>query len=577
MKKTTYADIIIYGDGIQAVAAAETASQIFEGDPKGEGKKIVLIAPNIQHELGGMSTSVGKNLFEVRNNLENGLLYQGGSFYNLYNGIKKPDGTDTTDIPEELFEGMGKYFSTSDMSNRLKRYIGYHKNISVIYGKDIQSVTCEQDRISEIKLREIGRVNNDTVWGYGRETVAGNANAIFIDASEEGRLTRLSGVRCVTGRGDWTNEDTAKLADETGSLGRQQAATLMIKLKGINPVEKGDMLVDKDKLTGVKCCYGGLEKYRDPNGAIQQINHMLTSLLGCQFCVSPIVAVQDGPDSDEWWADVIQVFNVDARARNKDKGTDNYPKDMIPGVRSYDDAYITTCDDLKVNKSSILAALRQFDGFENVDFATNSNGTPKVGKMLYIRESIHTPSDPDKMEAGADRSNYALTLDESYIGGVSSESGYDLENYKLRIGIGFGPENLYPYTMDETLKNGYAWEPSLLDVLRHDLRPPKEIMPKLPVYIPSGVLKTNQKQNLLLAGYALNMASFSLGELRTVPNLCVMADMAGIIAAGSVLLKSNVQTIIEDEKHIAMFRKISNKLMQCVYEKDESAGLSDKH
>ena len=55
---------------------------------------------------------------------------------------------------------------------------------------------------------------------------------VFIDASDEGRLTRLAGEPFVVGRQDWPWE---YLPEDEKEMARQQAATLMFQVKEYVP------------------------------------------------------------------------------------------------------------------------------------------------------------------------------------------------------------------------------------------------------------------------------------------------------------------------------------------------------
>ena len=54
--------------------------------------------------------------------------------------------------------------------------------------------------------------------------------------------------------------------------------------------------------------------------------------------------------------------------------------------------------------------------------------------------------------------------------------------------------------------------------------------PTNPVYLPYEALITTYVSNLLLPGYAANVSSFAWGEIRVLPNLCVLGDAAGVAA-----------------------------------------------
>lgn len=57
----------------------------------------------------------------------------------------------------------------------------------------------------------------------------------------------------------------------------------------------------------------------------------------------PFNMAQDGPGSDEWWVNMLLVFNVDGRAYNRDLTGDTsylFPSDMRSDYKTVDDAWV---------------------------------------------------------------------------------------------------------------------------------------------------------------------------------------------------------------------------------------------
>lgn len=92
---------------------------------------------------------------------------------------------------------------------------------------------------------------------------------------------------------------------------------------------------------------------------------------------------QDGPGSDEWWVNMLLVFNVDGRAYNRDLTGDTsylFPSDMRSDYKTVDDAWVAARKVL--DYPDFLPALRSFLGFEGADLVRDKNGDPVVGNSL---------------------------------------------------------------------------------------------------------------------------------------------------------------------------------------------------
>ena len=126
-------------------------------------------------------------------------------------------------------------------------------------------------------------------------------------------------------------------------------------------------------------------EYKDSGSKIAAFNKKYASQ---GYMIKPVNAAQNGKNLDEWWANTFLIFDVDGRANHRDKGTRFYPT-MLAGTKNVDDAWVDAHQFLKDKKDEVLGALREFPGFVNADFVTDSAGYPEVGDVLYIRETVH--------------------------------------------------------------------------------------------------------------------------------------------------------------------------------------------
>ena len=81
----------------------------------------------------------------------------------------------------------------------------------------------------------------------------------------------------------------------------------------------------------------------------------------------------------------------------------------------------------------------------------------------------------------------------------------------------------------KTAVSGRIWNYDGYRKMRPDLNI-QDNAPTNPVYLPYEALITTYVSNLLLPGYAANVSSFAWGEIRVLPNLCVLGDAAGVAA-----------------------------------------------
>lgn len=459
-EETEKYDVVIYGGTFAGCAAARTAAQL------APESSILVIVPAPERVLGGIGTAGGQNFFDVR--LWRGYPVAAGSFARWYGEA-------------------GQFYNTKKMADLLAVDLARHKNITVLWGYDVREVQKKpaeggfasrikrlQDlsgierpsnlsgskgrafppqtgllpqtgpdlrkssfssRITALRLREVCRDDEGAVaWGKGLRKIAGR---VFIDASDDGRLTRLAGASVTVGRGDWPkNEGTVPLDEKRPEsvrhgeavIGRkeasrrqadlrrqaaarrqpaacQQAATLMFKVAGVvvpeTPRQTGDFLFLKDP-SGSWGIIGGADTYRS-NPVVVDFNDRYAPR---GFALKPLNAAQDGAGSDQWWVNALLIFNVDGRACRRDLGTGRYPQDKRPDALDVDEALLKARE--LIARPEFLEALRQFSaadgrggryGFHRAELVKDESGRPVTGDVLYIRETIHLQKGPFQKSA----------------------------------------------------------------------------------------------------------------------------------------------------------------------------------
>lgn len=487
-------DIVIYGGGLQAVAAAVKAAET------GPGLSIALIVPYPDRELGGIGTTGGQNFWDTRS--FNDKLYQGGTFTQWH----------------KLFDTG---YSVQKFSDYLIRAIEIYDNIDPYYCRDIKKVSLSEE--SNIKSVEIGEIYRDNAgyiaWSNNGVGAVINGD-IFIDASEDCRLLRLGdnerggdGSIVSVGRYDWPIEHLSnnEILEETGI---QMSATLMFKVKGIKSGIYGDMSFGKDG----NLAWGGNNIYEN-SYLIKNFNDTYGPM---GFSIKAVNASRDGEGSDEWWVNCFVIYNVDARAASRDLGTENYPDDMLTGSVNTDEAWIMGKRFLYEHRGEMEKVLREFDGFHNVEFICDSDGYPVIGDMLYIRESVHMIKEPVLLGKGTENLNYAVTTIDSLFSGADAKSGSDLKNHPTRIGIGFYYIDVHPYIYHNEYFSSLNTRLDITNLSSYKVNP---------VYIPYEALITEEIPNLIAAGYGSSISSIAWSELRVAPNIIVMGDAAGVAAA----------------------------------------------
>lgn len=508
--------IVVYGATMAGVAAAAKAAK------NAPSATIHLIVPDpVDYNgngccLGAIGTVGGQNFFDIGwKDVLARTYYTNGSF-------------------KWWCGQMGQHYNVDAMSDLLKRDLTkaeYGGRIKIHYAYDITGIGWESSHITEVRLKRIFRDTDGTVkWDEKADTLT-IAGDVFIDASESGRLTRMSNFGGTVGRYDWP----ASLldSDERGSNGkaRQQVATLMFKVKNFDRFKADDDELtagDKDN-NGVYSATGGTRAYKT-NTKILNFNNTH----GPEgFALKPFNMAQDGPGSDEWWVNMLLVFNVDGRAYNRDLTGDTsylFPSDMRSDYKTVDDAWVAARKVL--DYPDFLPALRSFLGFEGADLVRDKNGDPVVGNSLYLRETIHSAFSSSDRANGTEDTNYALSAKDFWNPGATKNTGNDSRHYAKRMGLNYYGLDINAYKFEDLKQNGqYIWGHEVTEAARSDIKFPEHMSP---TYITYSAIATNFVYNLLIPGYAAGIASLGWAEARTIPNQCVLGDAAGVAAAYAV-------------------------------------------
>ena len=508
--------IVVYGATMAGVAAAAKAAK------NAPSATIHLIVPDpVDYNgngccLGAIGTVGGQNFFDIGwKDVLARTYYTNGSF-------------------KWWCGQMGQHYNVDAMSDLLKRDLTkaeYGGRIKIHYAYDITGIGWESSHITEVRLKRIFRDTDGTVkWDEKADTLT-IAGDVFIDASESGRLTRMSNFGGTVGRYDWP----ASLldSDERGSNGkaRQQVATLMFKVKNFDRFKADDDELtagDKDN-NGVYSATGGTRAYKT-NTKILNFNNTH----GPEgFALKPFNMAQDGPGSDEWWVNMLLVFNVDGRAYNRDLTGDTsylFPSDMRSDYKTVDDAWVAARKVL--DYPDFLPALRSFLGFEGADLVRDKNGDPVVGNSLYLRETIHSAFSSSDRANGTEDTNYALSAKDFWNPGATKNTGNDSRHYTKRMGLNYYGLDINAYKFEDLKQNGqYIWGHEVTEAARSDIKFPEHVSP---TYITYSAIATNFVYNLLIPGYAAGIASLGWAEARTIPNQCVLGDAAGVAAAYAV-------------------------------------------
>lgn len=330
----------------------------------------------------------------------------------------------------------------------------------------------------------------------------------------------------------------------------------MIKVKNINrDVKDSDMGVTSSKTE----MWGGSAAYK--RGKIKEFNDKYSPQ---GYMIKPVNAAADGNSSNEWWINTFLVFNVDGRCLYRDRGTSLYPSHVISGSLSADDCWVKGRSFLSQHEAEVRDALREFPGFENMDFVFDTYGYPLVGEVPYIRETVHMARFSYLRNHGTEDTNYAVTANASLNAGTGPNDGADAAYYDSRIGVAYYWMDLHPYSYTD-YKNGDEYISGMDSYLkmRGDIIPESmtagEHIPRNPVYLPYKVLTTEYIANLLNPGYATGVSGISWGEIRVLPNLCALGDAAG--AAAAYCVQNSVHPLYVSSSGISTIRSnLVNKI-----------------
>ncbi|MBQ3389865.1 MAG: FAD-dependent oxidoreductase [Firmicutes bacterium] len=540
-------DIVIYGAGFAGCAATlkaattapnKTIALIVTDPIKIDPDSTLRVPLDDGKALGGIGTIGGQNYWDRRTWGGN---VQKSSFEYWYN----------------LF---GQAYSTEEMSQELVDEITAYSNVEVFYAYDIYDFDTATSpyRITAIYLKGIERQTTSqrrVIFDLYCENIKINGT-VFIDASEDGKLTRSVNFGGTTGRYDWPAGKLDSSEQGTNGKPRQQAATLMFKIKGFDPsvIENtSDTGVTLSKSGGVLySAYGGTKQYKE-NSTIIDFNDEYGPT---GFALKPFnmgVDVRNGTNRKnwEWWINCFLVFNVDGRACYRDDSnsvnSNIYPQDKRSDYYTTDEGWKRAYNFLNnsTKGTALLNAIRQFPGFADVEYVKENNKVV-VGEVLYLRETVHMAINSQNRANGTEDTNYQLGAMESYWSGEIPTGGYDSGNYTTRIGLGYYYTDINAYKYEDLKRPvpgsddpddmEYIWDYDIAQKLRADTWPSGENpkTPHNPVYIPYKALTTNYVANLLIPGYAVGASSFAWAELRVLPNLCVLGDAAGVAAAYAV-------------------------------------------
>ena len=553
-------DIVVYGGTVAGVAAAAKAA----GNLKGiRDKKIALIIPDpVDHNgngvcLGGLATVGGQNYFDQRNWSRHGLpdVHPAQGTYAWWSD-----------------NGKHQFYGVKNLADTMKQDLAkYGSMISYYYGYDNTSVSWGNGKISSVNLKQIKRDASTgiVVWENTTATVKGT---VFIDASDSGRLTRLSNFGGTVGRYDFPAHALDASEKSSPGQGRQQVATLMFKVTGIDTSVREIDLSGKspDGMRDVFVVPTAKEEHKEARGNGGKYAYKNNTTIvnfnnkyGPQgFVLKPFNAAQDGENSAEWWVNMLLLFNVDGRANNRDKGTSIFPADMRSDYKTVDDAWVAGRKMLE--NPEFLSAMRCFPGFQSAKLVMDSDGKPAVGKILYLRETIHAAQSSSARANGTENSNYGLHAMDCWDAGASSSEKTDKRNYKKRIGLNYYYSDINGYKFEDLKDaNGkYIWFDEVGQKIRSDIGVTDET-PKNPVYVPYDALATNFVYNLLIPGYAVGASSFAWAEIRVLPNQCVLGDAAGVAAAYAVKnAKDPLNFSQTDIANIQTLLKNSNALLE---------------
>ncbi len=510
--QTTFThDVIIYGAGFGGIAAALNAYDTILA-LNNRTPRILLINP--QSVLGGLGTINGQNFWDWR-------LWQSDSNSSPQwgNHLKFIRGNGTSSAPQ-----FDQFYSTDELANWFAAQINAKSSgITLLQPFDVRSVVrnTSTGRITSVTVQQLTRQNQAWLFDSTRPQTTYTA-PVFIDASENGRLTRLSGITTTTGRQD-------RSADR-----RQMVATLMFRAKGVNYTQIRGLpgWGHKVDYNGTVGFYGGGQEIAAAvNAAPGTTLHPLGQFNknNTRYQIKAMNVAEDrastapAPASEldrVYWFNTLLIVGVDGTCERKDGCPDTFT--YSDGSTAWSSDYAFAQARAVLSTPEFINAMRAFPGFANFQLVTITVGGityPQVGESIYLRETLHTPLNP----ALSGTSNYALTQDEIINAGDRFTNGSDQANYANRIGLGF-------YQMDS---NGYTKTNPASGNMDPDPNPYNR-EPANPSYVPVDAILTSQSPNLIVAGYTANIGSWGWTMMRVLPNLTVLGDAAGVLAGYAV-------------------------------------------
>jgi len=543
-EKCSYtADIVIYGGTFAGVAAAFHAAK-FLNDKQEETNHypIILIVPDTtgwdgkKSWLGGVSTSGCQNFFDVKRYpktpdrisedvYEAVDFYAGGTFKRIYNTFGQ------FYDPEEMAEHLAIYLQDFVDSGKIKILYAYDIDTDTknTVTNKIEPLTKSYDSntssslIESINLKPIREnITTEQVWGWDdtRDTISittPGTPIVFIDASDDGKLARLSINNFTIGAGNTIN------IDNTDHYNRTQVATLIFKVEPATELvtHEGTPITineigDQDGVEGGKSIYvNNLPTYN---------NELLTS----NFAIKPFNGAQNAKNA--WWLNMLLIFNVDSSAYARDNKLIKPQSNCNTVDKAWIDANQLISESLNGQEGALHNALYQFP-----IFSSGGVKITEVSKSIYVRESIHAIDE-----------NYGLKDDACNLAGFNEWDGKDAVNHWSRIGLIFYQLDINAY-IDSDIHSveGYRWGREVTDYIqskhqKHRLIHNAAWSSKFshwdwdtlfPAYVPYRTLVHSSISNLMLPGYAANVTPFAWSEVRLIPNLCVLGDAAGVTAA----------------------------------------------
>jgi hypothetical protein len=482
------ADILIYGGELPGCAAAICAARHAGGD-----REVVLCFP--EPVPGGAATLGGLCAWERRLWTHGGRRAdpQGGSFARWLEAVGPvfdPD-TLTSLLRAELADAGVRVLPGRELLNAIP---------ASAPGRGGRSRARRGRRGAPTALAAV-RLGDAAALAAAGEAAAAEAAEeeiaarVFVDASATGRLARLAGVPLSPGRADWDAD------------GRQMAATLLVQVDGI----------DWDTLTSARDAaekpVWGVAREEGASGGRRVFWG------GRQVAASdPLLAafaeahpgIRVGPlrgwegSGESFWLQCLLLYDVDARRRAYDAGTERDVEPVPAGSLDLDSAWRQAR--AIAGGPDLLGCLRRFPGLERVRVLRDGDGAPRTGGVLVVRESAHA------MAAGPEP--FAVRVEDVTGAGAQPGDGVDWRHRPRRIGLGFYWMEDYGYTAQE-------------------VAPPLAAAAN-PCYLPLDALLCPPLENLLVAGHAARIESRAWWALRTLPNQCVLGDAAGVAAACSL-------------------------------------------